>query len=73
MKFLIATTLLPLIVASPLLNVLEGDNTQPPYIDVPLVTFDGKDSTTFKFHELNDPVMVSSLLSLKSGYCQVFD
>ena len=28
-------------------------------IDVPLVTFDGAESTTFKFHALNDPVMVS--------------
>jgi len=26
-------------------------------IDIPLVTFDGAESTTFKFHELNDPVM----------------
>jgi len=26
-------------------------------IDIPLVTFDGEESTTFKFHELNDPVM----------------
>ena len=33
--------------------------TKSSSIDVPLVTFDGADSTTFKFHALNDPVMVS--------------
>ena len=58
MQYLIAAFLLQLVVANPLLNTPQ--KLQPPYINVPLVTFDGEGSTTFKFHELNDPVMVSN-------------
>ena len=37
--------------SSPNFNNKETEN-------VPLVTFDGAEGTTFKFHVLNDPVMV---------------
>ena len=60
MQYLIAVFLLQLVVGNPLLNTPQ--KLSPPYINVPLVTFDGEDSTTFKFHELNDPVMVSNLI-----------
>ena len=47
--------LLPIICSSKPLNELDQHVSM---IDIPLVTFDGKESTTFSFHELNDPVMV---------------
>ena len=50
--------LLPIICSSKPLNELRE---HAPTIDIPLVTFDGKESTTFDFHELNDPVMVRTL------------
>ena len=53
----ISCILLPVVAANPLLDFPQ--KSQPPYINVPLVTFDGEESTTFEFHELNDPVMVS--------------
>ena len=56
MIHLISIILLPLVLANPLADFHK--QSQPSYINVPLVTFDGGQSTTFKFHELNDPVMV---------------
>ena len=52
---IIALFFVPLISANPLTRL--GKN-EPPIINIPLVTFNGDTSTTFKFHELNDPVMV---------------
>ena len=60
MIYLISTILLPLVLANPLANFHQ--QSQPAYINVPLVTFDGGQSTTFKFHELNDPVMVRNYI-----------
>ena len=52
MHILIFTLLLPLAISSPVhLN-------NEPTDSVPLVTFDGAEGTTYKFHVLNDPVMV---------------
>jgi len=48
-------TLLSTIALFPFVNCIPV--TKSSSIDVPLVTFDGADSTTFKFHALNDPVM----------------
>ena len=42
------------VVSSPNFNNKDSEN-------VPLVTFDGAEGTTFKFHVLNDPVMVRIL------------
>lgn len=50
-------TLLSTFALCPFVNCIPV--TKSSSIDVPLVTFDGADSTTFKFHALNDPVMVS--------------
>ena len=53
--------LLPLAISSP----VQHESVQ--YLDnevsdtVPLVTFDGAEGTTYKFHVLNDPVMVRTL------------
>ena len=55
MNLIIALFFVPLISANPLTRL--GKN-EPPIINIPLVTFNGDTSTTFKFHELNDPVMV---------------
>jgi len=54
MNLIIAFFFVPLISANPLTRL--GKN-EPPIINIPLVTFNGDTSTTFKFHELNDPVM----------------
>ena len=58
MNRVISVILLPLALSTPIelrsnshLNNKASDN-------VPLVTFDGAEGTTFKFHVLNDPVMV---------------
>lgn len=50
-------TLLAIIALFPFVNCIPV--TKSSSVDVPLVTFDGADSTTFNFHALNDPVMVS--------------
>ena len=50
-------TLLATVALIPFVNCIPVAKSSP--IDVPLVTFDGAESTTFKFHALNDPVMVS--------------
>ena len=55
-NFIVTTLLLQVVYTSPV-KVLSP-------IEVPLVTFDGEESTTFKFHALNDPVMVSPRLHL---------
>ena len=70
MQYLIAAFLLQLVVANPLFNTPQ--KSKPPYINVPLVTFDGEDSTTFKFHELNDPVMVSNLILSDGNLSHLF-
>ena len=56
---LIATFFVHSIHAKPFDELSLQNSNEPPLIDIPLVTFDGSESTTFKFHELNDPVMVS--------------
>ena len=55
-NFIVTTVLLQVVYTLPV-KVLSP-------VEVPLVTFDGAESTTFKFHALNDPVMVSPLLHL---------
>ena len=59
MKYLIAIILFKLAAAKPFSESTWPNKIDPPIVDIPLVTFDGAESTTFKFHELNDPVMVS--------------
>ena len=61
MMYLLSIILLPLAFATPLFDFHQ--KLQLSYINVPLVTFDGGESTTFKFHELNDPVMVRIIIS----------
>jgi len=58
MKSFFATLLLPFVLSNPIdhLNGPGSDRTTAT-VDVPLVTFDGEESTTFTFHALNDPVM----------------
>ena len=68
MIHLISLVLLPLSFATPLFDF--HPNLQPPYINVPLVTFDGGESTTFKFHELNDPVMVRKSIAFRYINCK---
>ena len=63
MMYLISIILLPLAFATPLFDFHQ--NLQLSYINVPLVTFDGEESTTFKFHELNDPVMVRIYIAFR--------
>ena len=60
MEFLKITFLLPILCSSKSLYELKSRSS---IVDIPLVTFDGTESTTFEFHELNDPVMVSSFIS----------
>merc|ERR1712156_179436 len=48
-------TILATIALFPFINCIPV--TKSSSVDVPLVTFDGAESTTFKFHALNDPVM----------------
>merc|ERR1711894_245241 len=52
MHYLIFLSLVPLIAGKSLIGFSRTLST-----DVPLVTFDGAESTTFKFTELDDPVM----------------
>jgi hypothetical protein len=52
MNYYIALILLPMALGIPANKFGMVD-------DVSLVTFDGSESTTFKFTELDDPVMVS--------------
>ena len=59
MKYLVAIVLFELASAKPFIELTWLNEKEPPVIDIPLVTFDGTESTTFTFHELNDPVMVS--------------
>ena len=59
MRYLIATLLFQLAVSKPFSEIISLNEKEHTYIHIPLVTFDGGDTTTFKFHELNDPVMVS--------------
>ena len=59
--YLLSIILLPLALATPLFDFHQ--KLQLSYINVPLVTFDGGESTTFEFHELNDPVMVRIIIS----------
>ena len=69
MKYFIFLTLLPLIAGKPL-----DEFSKLLSNDVPLVTFDGAESTTFRFIELDDPVMVSYFKVLKiKGYKLYFD
>ena len=56
MELLKIIVLLPILCSSKSLDELESHSS---IVDIPLVTFDGTESTTFEFHELNDPVMVS--------------
>ena len=55
MELLKIIVLLPILCSSKSLYELESHSS---IVDIPLVTFDGTESTTFEFHELNDPVMV---------------
>ena len=60
MYHLIFLVLLPLVFAGPVGPFHKSGPTKiSTSAEVPLVTFDGEESTTFKFHALNDPVMVS--------------
>ena len=59
MEFLKIIFLLPILCSSKSLYELKSHSS---IVDIPLVTFDGTESTTFEFHELNDPVMVSSFI-----------
>jgi hypothetical protein len=60
MGFFFGMILMPLLVGSvPIYNELQ-EMGHASMIDIPLVTFDHAEATTFEFHELNDPVMVSS-------------
>ena len=59
MKYPIALILFELAAAISFRESTWLNKNEPPIIDIPLVTFDGAESTTFAFHELNDPVMVS--------------
>ena len=52
------------VLAKPFDEITRRHAHEPPLIDVPLATFDGAESSTFKFHELNDPVMVSHKQSI---------
>ena len=64
MGFYFGLIIMPLLVGSvPIYNEFQ-EIRHVSVIDIPLITFDHAESTTFKFHELNDPVMVSS----RSGY-----
>ena len=54
MSILIAITLIPFVSASSI-DLFRNDSLSH---SVALVTFDGAEGTTFKFRELNDPVMV---------------
>lgn len=58
MHISIFALLLPLAISSPVQQGSAQYLNNEASNSVPLVTFDGAEGTTYKFHVLNDPVMV---------------
>ena len=53
LKYFVAALFLSVALGRPNIKKVAGSTD-----DIPLVTFDGNPSTTFKFRQTNDPVMV---------------
>ena len=53
LKYFVAAFFLSVALGRPNIKKVAGSTD-----DIPLVTFDGNPSTTFKFRQTNDPVMV---------------
>ena len=61
MHFWVVLLLICLAISSPVEVVSSPNHNNQDSDNVPLVTFDGAEGTTYKFHVLNDPVMVRIL------------
>ena len=61
MHFWVVLLLICLAISSPVEVVSSPNFIYKDSENIPLVTFDGAEGTTFKFHVLNDPVMVRKL------------